>query len=89
MTTKLFVGNIPWAQTDDGLKELFQDHGTVVNAEVVLDRHTGRSRGFGFVVMGSEEECSRAIQALDQGEVGGREINVSIAHRQSKISAAS
>ena len=89
MTTKLFVGNIPWSQNDDGLKELFQDHGTVLTAEVVLDAHTGRSRGFGFVVMGSEEECSRAIKALDREEVGGRSINVSIAHRQSKVSAAS
>lgn len=89
MPTKLYVGNIPWSQTDDDLMRLFQDHGTVISAEVVLDRHTGRSRGFGFVVMGSEEECSRAIKALDQEEVGGRSINVSIAHRQSKVSAAS
>ncbi len=89
MTTKLFVGNIPWSQTDDGLKELFEAHGTVLTAEVVLDRTTGRSRGFGFVVMGSEEECARAIQALDQEDVGGRSINVSIAHRQTRVSAAS
>ncbi len=89
MTTKLFVGNIPWSQTDDGLKELFQDHGTVLTAEVVLDTTTGRSRGFGFVVMGSEEECTRAIKALDREEIGGRSINVSIAHRQSRVSAAS
>lgn len=89
MTTKLFVGNIPWSQTNDDLRALFQDHGTVLTAEVVLDRATGRSRGFGFVVMGSEEECQRAIQALDQEQVGGRAINVSVAHRQSRVSAAS
>ena len=82
MPTKLYVGNIPWSQTDQDLAQLFQDHGTVVSAEVVLDRHTGRSRGFAFVVMGSEEECLRAIQALDQEEVGGRPLVVSHAHRQ-------
>ncbi|NNC90980.1 MAG: RNA-binding protein [Acidimicrobiia bacterium] len=81
MPTKLYVGNIPWSQTDQDLELLFQKHGTVVSAEVVLDRHTGRSRGFAFVVMGSEEECLRAIQARDQEEVGGRPIVVGRAHR--------
>ena len=81
MPTKLYVGNIPWSQTDHDLELLFQEHGTVVSAEVVLDRHTGRSRGFAFVVMGSEEECLRAIQALDREEVGGRSIVVGHAHR--------
>lgn len=82
MPTKLYVGNIPWSQTDEDVRALFQDHGTVVSAEVVLDRHTGRSRGFAFVVMGSEEECKRAIQALDHEEVGGRSIIVNHAHRK-------
>ena len=90
MPTKLYVGNIPWSQTDGDLEQLFQDHGTVVSAEVVLDRHTGRSRGFAFVVMGSEEECLRAIQALDREELEGRSIVVSHAHRQrSSAKAAS
>ena len=82
MPTKLYVGNIPWSQTDQDLAALFQTHGTVVSAEVVLDRHTGRSRGFGFVVMGSEDECKRAIQALDREEVEGRAIVVNHAHRK-------
>jgi RNA recognition motif-containing protein len=82
MPTKLYVGNIPWSQTDQDLASLFRAHGTVVSAEVVLDRHTGRSRGFGFVVMGSEEECRQAIQALDQEEVEGRAIVVNHAHRK-------
>ena len=81
MPTKLYVGNIPWSQTDEDLELLFQEHGTVVSAEVVLDRHTGRSRGFAFVVMGSEDECLRAIQALDREEVEGRSIVVGRAHR--------
>ena len=89
MATKLFVGNIPWSLADPDLRELFIDHGTVVSAEVVLDRHTGRSRGFGFVVMGTEEECLRAIQALDQEEVGGRKVNVNVAHRQDAAKVAS
>jgi len=88
MPTKLYVGNIPWSQTDGDLQLLFEDHGTVVSAEVVLDRNTGRSRGFGFVVMGSEEECLRAIQALDQEEIGGRPIVVSSAHRQKAVAQA-
>lgn len=82
MPTKLYVGNIPWSQTDQDLEKLFQTHGKVVSAAVVLDRHTGRSRGFGFVVMGSEDECKRAIQALDREEVGGRPIVVNQAHRK-------
>lgn len=82
MPTKLYIGNIPWAQTDKDLGALFQEHGTVISAQVVLDRTTGRSRGFGFVVMGTEEECLRAIQALDHEEVGGRSIVVSSAHRE-------
>ena len=82
MPTKLYVGNIPWSLKDGDVERLFQDHGTVVSAEVVLDRPTGRSRGFAFVVMGSEEECLRAIQALDQEEIGGRAVVVSSAHRQ-------
>ena len=53
MPTKLYVGNIPWSQTDQDLERIFRDHGTVVSAEVVLDGHSGRSRGFAFVVMGS------------------------------------
>ena len=88
MPTKLYVGKIPWSQTDGDLEALFQEHGTVVAAEVVLDRHTGRSRGFGFVTMGTEEECKRAIQALDHEEVGGRAIIVNHAHRKQATAKA-
>ena len=82
MPTKLYVGNIPWSQTDQDLELLFAEHGKVVSAEVVLDGHTGRSRGFAFVVMGTEEECKRAIQALDSEEIGGRALVVNHAHRR-------
>ncbi len=82
MPTKLYVGNIPWSQTNEDLETLFQSHGTVISAEVVLDSHSSRSRGFGFVVMGSEDECKAAIQALDAEEIGGRAIVVNHAHRR-------
>jgi RNA recognition motif-containing protein len=82
MPTKLYVGNIPWSQTDEDVELLFQEHGTVVSAEVVLDGNTGRSRGFAFVVMGTEDECKRAIKALDNQEILGRPIVVNHAHRR-------
>ena len=79
MATKLFVGSLPWAIRDEELKELFSQHGTVESASVVSDRATGRSRGFGFVEMSTEEEAQAAIEALHESEVEGRTIVVNIA----------
>jgi len=79
MATKLFVGSLPWAIRDEELKELFSQHGTVESASVVSDRATGRSRGFGFVEMSTEEEAQKAIEALHESEVEGRTIVVNIA----------
>lgn len=79
MATKLFVGSLPWAIRDEELKELFSQHGTVETASVVSDRATGRSRGFGFVEMSTEEEAQKAIEALHESEVEGRTIVVNIA----------
>lgn len=79
MATKLFVGSLPWAIRDEELKELFSQHGTVESASVVTDRATGRSRGFGFVEMSTEEEAQAAIEALHESEVEGRTIVVNIA----------
>ena len=76
MSTKLFVGSLPWAVNDEKLKEAFQAHGNVVSAKVVTDRATGRSRGFGFVEMGSADEAQKAIKALNDSELGGRNIVV-------------
>lgn len=76
MSTKLFVGSLPWTVTDEKLKEAFQAHGNVVSAKVVTDRATGRSRGFGFVEMGSSDEAQKAIKALNDSELGGRNIVV-------------
>lgn len=77
MSTKLFVGSLPWAVDDNSLKNTFAAHGTVVSAKVITDRTTGRSRGFGFVEMENESEASNAIQALNGATLQGRNIIVS------------
>lgn len=87
--TKLYVGNVPWSMSDDALRGPFESHGTVVRAEIVRDRHTGRSRGFGFVHMATEEEALRAIQALNGEDVGGRPVTVQVAYRNGEAQAAS
>jgi RNA recognition motif-containing protein len=79
MSTKLFVGGLPWATTDDELRAAFEPHGTVVSANVVTDRDTGRSRGFGFVEYDNEQAASKAVEALHQTELGGRTIQVEVA----------
>ena len=76
MSTKLFVGSLPWSVNDEKLKETFEAHGNVVSAKVVMDRTTGRSRGFGFVEMGSADEANKAIKALHESELAGRSIIV-------------
>ena len=83
MSTKLFVGSLPWAVNDDALKTAFEAHGTVVTAKVVTDRQTGRSRGFGFVEMENESEANNAIQALNGSQLKGRSIIVSEAKPKS------
>ncbi len=76
MSTKLFVGSLPWSVDDQKLKETFEPHGNVVSAKVVTDRSTGRSRGFGFVEMESSEDAQKAMSALNDSEIGGRNIVV-------------
>lgn len=77
MAAKLFVGSLAWGVTDDQLKEFFQSVGDVVSAKVITDRETGRSRGFGFVEMSSDDEAKAAVDQLDGKELSGRAINVS------------
>jgi len=77
VSTKLFVGSLPWAVNDDALKSTFEVHGKVVSAKVITDRQTGRSRGFGFVEMENESDANSAIQALNGSELKGRNIIVS------------
>jgi RNA recognition motif-containing protein len=76
VSKKLFVGSLPWSISDDSLKNTFETHGKVVSAKVVKDRQTGRSRGFGFVEMESDEDALKAIEALHESEVDGRKITV-------------
>jgi RNA recognition motif-containing protein len=74
--TKLYVGNLPYGLTDGDLQNLFEPHGTVRSAQVIKDRDTGRSKGFGFVEMESAEQAQAAIDALNGQEVNGRELTV-------------
>jgi RNA recognition motif-containing protein len=83
VSTKLFVGSLPWAVNDDTLKNAFEVHGAVISAKVITDRQTGRSRGFGFVEMENESEANNAIQALNGSELSGRSIIVSEAKPKS------
>ena len=76
MGKKLYVGNLSYDVTDSALEQLFAAHGTVQSAQVIMDRDTGRSKGFGFVEMGSDQEAQTAIQALDGKEVEGRALKV-------------
>lgn len=73
---KLYVGNLSFQTTEQDLRDLFAQHGTVTDAVVMMDRETQRSRGFGFVTMSSGEEGQRAIDALHGQNVGGRDLTV-------------
>src|SRR5580658_1857477 len=73
---KLYVGNLPYSMTDSDLQNLFEQHGTVQSAQIIMDRDTGRSKGFGFVEMGSPQEGQAAITALHDQEINGRKLTV-------------
>lgn len=76
MSQKIYVGNLPYSTTDQELEELFAAHGSVQSATVVTDRYSGRSRGFGFVEMGSADEAQQAITALNGSDYQGRNLVV-------------
>ena len=76
MATKLFVGSLAWATTDDSLQAFFSQAGTVTSARVITDRATGRSKGFGFVEMSSDEEAQKAVAELNGKDLDGRTIVV-------------
>ncbi len=76
MGSKLYVGNLSYSTTSSELEQLFGQHGTVSSAEVISDRETGRSKGFGFVQMGSDDEAQAAIAALNGQEHDGRPLTV-------------
>lgn len=79
MVTKLFVGKLSFNTTDDTLRALFAQYGTVVSAQVAVDRDTSRSRGFGFVEMEEDADAQKAIEALDGKDFEDRTIVVSVA----------
>ncbi|XP_060177210.1 glycine-rich RNA-binding protein 2, mitochondrial-like [Lycium barbarum] len=83
-SSKLFVGGISWNTNDNTLQEAFSKYGEVVEARVIYDRESGRSRGFGFVTFNSDEDASAAIQALDQQELDGRTIRVNVANDRTR-----
>ena len=76
MGKKLYVGNLAYGVTDSTLQQMFEAHGTVQSAQVIMDRDTGRSKGFGFVEMNSDQEAQAAIAALNGKEVEGRSLTV-------------
>ena len=82
MAKKLFVGNLSFNTTSGELETLFSEVGACESASVVMDRETGRSRGFGFVEMSSADDAAKAIAAINGREVGGRALNVSEARER-------
>jgi RNA recognition motif-containing protein len=83
VSTKLFVGSLPWSIDDQKLKETFEKHGSVVSAKIIMDRDTNKSRGFGFVEMENSTDASKAIKALNETEIDGRNIVVNEAKARS------
>jgi len=79
MATNIYVGNLPFNTTNDQLEDLFGEHGTVSRAQVISDRETGRSRGFGFVEMEDDNAAQAAIEAINGSDFGGRDLKVNVA----------
>ena len=76
MSKKLYVGNLGFSVSEADLQQLFSPHGTILSAQVIMDRDTGQSKGFAFIEMGSDTEAQAAITALDGKDHGGRALKV-------------
>src|SRR6478752_3922126 len=76
MEKRLYVGNLPFDTTEDQLHELFAPHGQIASVKLITDQETGRSRGFGFVEMSTEQEAQTAIEKMNKAKVGERELTV-------------
>jgi len=76
LNKKLYIGNLPYSTTEEQLKELFAEAGTVESAAVITDKQSGRSKGFGFVEMSSEDEAAKAVELLDGKDIEGRNLKV-------------
>jgi RNA recognition motif-containing protein len=83
MSTNIYVGNLAFTTDSAALRKLFADYGEVSSAQVIEDRDTGRSRGFGFVEMASSEDAQKAISEVDGSTVDGRQLKVNIARERS------
>src|SRR5271157_6010044 len=79
MSAKLFVGNLSFNTTENELQDAFAAHGTVTEANLMMDRSTGRPRGFGFVTMSTDEEAQKAVEAMNGKTIDGRALTVNIA----------
>jgi RNA recognition motif-containing protein len=84
MSKKLFVGSLSWGTDDETLREAFAVHGEIVEAVVITDRDTGRSRGFGFVTFEDDEAADKAMAALNGTELDGRAIRVDVAQAKER-----
>ncbi len=82
LNKKLYVGNLPFSATEADLRELFEPHGSIESINVITDRETGRPRGFAFVEMDDAESASKAMQALDGKDMGGRNLRVNEANER-------
>jgi cold-inducible RNA-binding protein len=86
MSTKLFVGNLDFNVTENDLQDAFAAYGAVVEANLIMDRVTGRPRGFAFITMNSPEEAQKAIDGLNGKNLGGRTLNVNVAREREERS---
>jgi RNA recognition motif-containing protein len=84
MSTNIYVGNLTFDTDSRRLEDLFSEHGAVTKVQVITDRETGRSRGFGFVEMGSAEAAEKAISALNGKDLGRRQLTVNLAKERSR-----
>jgi RNA recognition motif-containing protein len=80
MGKKLFVGGLSWSTDDESLNKAFEEYGTVEEAKVILERDSGRSRGFGFVTFSTDEEAKAAMDAMNGQEMDGRQLRVDVAN---------
>jgi RNA recognition motif-containing protein len=87
MSNKLYVGNLSYNTTENDLQDAFAAHGTVTEANLMMDRDTGRPRGFGFVTMSSPEEAQKAMEALNGKSIDGRALTVNIARPREERSS--
>ena len=86
MSKNIYVGNLPFSVTEAGLREMFEEHGAVQSANLIMDRDTGRPRGFGFVEMENDGEAQAAMEALDGTDMDGRALKVNEAREREKRS---